>query len=420
MRSASVFPCFAASIFLAAPCAIAQSSEPAPTAHVQAHDPSSATTVGWTWQADGVLFGTFNHQGGRRGGTDWRSQNWLMGMGSRPMGAGVVTVAGMVTLEPVTAGGRGYASIFQAGEAYRGLPIVDRQHPHDVISQIAVAWTRPARGWSVTLVGAPVGEATLGPPAFMHRGSAVDNPVAPLSHHIFDSTHVASSVAAGRAQRGRVALEAAVFHGREPDEHRYGIGVGAWDSWSARVWLSLGPEWTMQASRGFLNEVEELEAGDQRRTSMSASWLRRRTDGYLALTAAVGWNQRTHSTSTALLIEAAARRGASAVYLRGERVGAETETLLFPQTVHVPHPGELVDPVGALTAGGVRDLWTMRGVAVGVGGDVTTYFPPPLLRVTHGRRPSAFHVFFRIARASTDHRMLESTMASHGSAHQHR
>ena len=42
-----------------------------------------------------------------------------------------------------------------------------------------------------------VGEATLGPTAFMHRESARDNPQVPLAHHDLDSTHISEGVIRG-------------------------------------------------------------------------------------------------------------------------------------------------------------------------------------------------------------------------------
>jgi hypothetical protein len=38
---------------------------------------------GWELMQDGVAFFTFNKQGGDRGGTEFKSQNWWMGMAGR-------------------------------------------------------------------------------------------------------------------------------------------------------------------------------------------------------------------------------------------------------------------------------------------------------------------------------------------------
>ena len=84
----------------------------------------------------------------------------------------------------------------------------------------------------MTFAGGPVGEPALGPVPFMHRASSAENPTAPIAHHIFDSTHIASSVILGRVDYGFASLEGSVFRGRESDEVRYDLDVGAIDSWS--------------------------------------------------------------------------------------------------------------------------------------------------------------------------------------------
>jgi hypothetical protein len=369
---------------------------------------------GWTGNVDGVLFLTFNQQGGVRGSRDWRSQNWLMASVAHPVHSGRLLLSAMASSEPFTVGAGGYAEILQVGDAYKGLVNTDRQHPHELFSQLAVGWAQPVAETTVTFMAAPVGEASLGPPAFMHRASASENPVAPLSHHILDSTHVASSVVAGRVDGARWSAELSAFHGREPDEKHYGLDFGPLDSWSARVWLRPTASWTLQASHGFLKQPEQLEPGNQRRTNVSASWFKRRDSGFTAVTMAFGRNQRPFSTLRALLVEGTHRHRALTGYLRAERVDVETEALLFPWIVHVPHPGELVDPVTAITLGATRDVARLRGLSFGVGGDVTTYALAPLLRVTHGERPWSFHVFLRASRVNLDKRMFDMTMTGQG------
>ncbi len=342
-----------------------------------------------------------------------------MAAAHRPIKKGALVFTAMFTMEPLTVGGRGYAQILQVGESYRGRVLTDRQHPHELLSQLSAGWTGSLGGSGVSVLGAPVGEAALGPPAFMHRASSVENPVAPLSHHIFDSTHIVSSVVLGRVDRGRVSVEGTVFRGREPDEKRYGMEVGTPDSWSARLWIRPTTRWTLQASRGFLRQPEQLEPGDQRRASASASWFRPQAAGFTAITMAVGRNRRRYSTLHGLLLEATHRRATAAAYARVEHLQVETEALLFPEFVHVPHPGELADRVTAVTVGGIRDVAQRRGMAVGVGVDVTGYVLPPLLRVTHGERPWSFHVFLRLSRTGREKRMLDMTMASHDPQGEH-
>jgi hypothetical protein len=384
------------------------------------HVAQPAAGEGWTGEWDAVVFGTFNHQGGHRGETEFRSQNWLMGTASRRLGPGSLGVTGMLSVEPLTAPGLGFAEIFQVGEAYQELQITDHQHPHDLFMQLSSSWTVPIGArMNATVAGAPVGEPALGPVAFMHRASSAENPLAPLAHHIFDSTHMASSVILGRVDRGMFSVEGSVFHGREPDEHHYDVEFGGLDSWSARVWFRPTPAWLIQASHGFLEEPEALEPGDQRRTNVSASWSRHRNTGFTAVTAALGRNRRPYSTLDSFLIEGTHKAGRSSFYTRFENTNVETEILLFPQIVHVPHPGELVDTVRALTIGSVRDVMTLRPLVVGVGGGVTVYGVPALLQNTHGSNPVSFQLFVRVARSDLTRRMWDMTMAEHARGHQH-
>jgi hypothetical protein len=373
--------------------------------------------------ADGRLFATFNDQGGRRGETDLRSQNWLMLMAGRPLAAGLLSLTGMVTGEPLTAPGLGYSEIFQEGEAYHHLQITDHQHPHDLFMQLAAAWQRSiSKSIAVTFGAASVGEATLGPPAFMHRASAGENPSAPLSHHIFDSTHISNDVAMARLDLGLISVEGSGFHGRESDERRFNVATGPLDSWATRVWFRPMREWTVQASHGYLHEPEELEPGDQRRTNASVSWLHFDGDGSSAFTVATGRNARPFSTVASFLAEGTHRVKLNSFFGRVEVTSVETEILLFPEIVHRPHPGELVNAVRALTGGAVHDVATYDGLAFGVGGDLTVFHAPPLLDVTYGPHPISFQVFLRLAPKNTAARMWNATMGTthtRGPAHEH-
>jgi hypothetical protein len=410
-RAATFFLCLVG-LLLAWPGRAAAAGDP-PDASAR----ESAASI-WTTSFDGQLFATFNRQGGSRGDAEFRSQNWLMGMASRPLGAGMFTVSGMATAEPLTVGLAGYSEILQEGEAYQGRQVTDHQHPHDLIMQAVAAWRVPITDRTTfTLVAGPVGEAALGPVAFMHRASSAENPTAPLSHHIFDSTHMVTGVVLGRLDRGAVSVEGSVFRGREPDEDRYDIDLGALDSWSTRLWIRPAPSWTIQGSYGFLHEPEQLEPGDQQRTNASVWWFRERGGDYSAVTAAVGWNARTYSTVHSVLVEGTHHFHGNSIYGRFEDTTVETEILLFPEILHRPHPGELVDPIHAFTAGVVRDIATARGLSFGIGGDATFYQLPPLLQITHDAHPVSFHVFLRVARASLADRMWNTTMAGHGAGH---
>ena len=73
-------------------------------------------------------------------------------------------------------------------------------------------WRIPLTGATgLTIAGGPVGEPALGPVAFMHRASAADNPLAALSHHTFDSTHIAFGVVTAACRSWPVGVRGVSF-----------------------------------------------------------------------------------------------------------------------------------------------------------------------------------------------------------------
>src|SRR5688500_8705077 len=97
----------------------------------------------WHVMQDAVVFGLFNHQGGPRGGDEFRVPNWWMGMFSRKVGSTDLTINTMFSIDPVTVGKKGYRELFQVGETFEGQPLIDYQHPHDLFMQLAAVWRIP-------------------------------------------------------------------------------------------------------------------------------------------------------------------------------------------------------------------------------------------------------------------------------------
>jgi hypothetical protein len=350
----------------------------------------------WTFMQDGVLFGMYNHQGGPRGGDELRVPNWWMGMLSRTAGRSTVTINAMLSADPATVGKRGYGEIFQVGEAVDGRPLIDRQHPHDLLMQLAAVWrTQLDQTTGFTLAGGPAGEPALGPVAFMHRMSAAENPLAPLGHHTFDSTHIAFGVITAAVDRGPWTVEGSLFNGREPDENRWDLDLGRLDSVSGRVWYKPSPQWEFQVSSGRLVDPEELDPGNVVRTTASASWMRRaQSDDFSAATFGYGVNATSHGRRGAGFLEATRRRAPLSLYGRVEVVQVETEVL---RTGLVPaHDAGNDSAVWAFTAGAVRDVLTWRGVEGGFGAQLTAHATPAPLRATHGDDPVSFLIFFRL------------------------
>ena len=120
-----------------------------------------------------------NRQSGPRGVTEGRIGELVHADGlSHKLGKGTVQLRGMFSFEPFTFPPGGSPLLFQTGETYKGQPLIDRQHPHDLFMELSAQYTHPVgeHGTWFTYFGYP-GEPALGPVAFMHRMSASENPV---------------------------------------------------------------------------------------------------------------------------------------------------------------------------------------------------------------------------------------------------
>jgi len=351
----------------------------------------------WTFMQDGVVHVMFNQQGGPRGGREVTVPNWWMGMLSKQSGRQYVGFNAMFSLDPATVGRDGYREIFQVGEALDGKPLIDRQHPHDLIMQLAAVWRVKVNDRAaITFSGGPAGEPTLGPVAFMHRASASGQLMAPLGHHTFDSTHISYGVVAAGLEVGRVTVEASAFNGREPDQDRWDFDFGPLDSKAVRVWFRPNAAWEAQMSTGWLHEPEELTPGDARRTTASLSWFQQRENSLKAMTIGYGVNDAHGEQRHGVFGEFSVERGANSVSGRVEFQQVETEVLLAGE---IPGPEDhAIAPatVIAVTLSGARRLLTWRGFEGAVGGQVSFYGVPDILTATHGSGPVSFQVFFRL------------------------
>ena len=155
----------------------------------------------WMYMLHYNLFIRYNKQDlsnkGSRGDEMFDAPNWLMFMGQRQVGEkGLFRFGTMFSLDAVITGQEGYPLLFQSGESAHGVPLVDRQHPHDLFSELSVSYSYAIskKADVFAYVGYP-GEPALGPVAFMHRASSLDNPDAPISHHWIDATHITFGVA---------------------------------------------------------------------------------------------------------------------------------------------------------------------------------------------------------------------------------
>jgi hypothetical protein len=264
---------------------------------------------------------------------------------------------------------------------------------------LSAAYERPLGKATLLLRGGLVDGPALGPTPFMHRASASLHPTAPLSHHQLDSTHITHGVVTAGLRRGGWQLETSAFRGREPDEDRLDLDLGALDSASVRgSWL--GPGTIAQVSVGWLEDPHVSEPGDVTRITASLEHQRSIGARPVALTFAWGQNRGAFSNEAGLLAEATlgvTSRGTA--YLRGEI--ADKHILeaggLHPVGLQHPHP---LSTVKALTLGWqhrLSDRLTGRGTSsLSMGADVTAHLTPANLREAYGR-PLSIHLYARWA-----------------------
>jgi plastocyanin len=310
----------------------------------------------------------------------------------------------MVSLDPIIQGGYGYPLLYQSGEIYRGRPIHDRQHPHDLVSELAVAYSYQIEGGRrffkgdvkrafYFYAGIP-GEPALGPPTFMHRMSASNNPDAPISHHWQDSTHITYGVVTAGYSFGKVKVEASAFKGEEPDANRWNFDRPKLDSFSGRVSWNPTKDLSFQVSRGVLKDPEpaEPETHILHKTTASAIYNKAfDADRNWASTFVWGQNYANRQYSNAFLVESNFDFSKNSIFGRAERVQKSGHDLALEHDLE----NDLFW-VGSYSLGYVRDLVRGKGIDVGLGGMATFNSNPPALEPVYGgRRHAGFQIFLR-------------------------
>lgn len=356
----------------------------------------------WTLMFHGEAFLNGMQQTGRRGRDKFFSTNWFMPMAQRKIGRnGTFTLRTMLSLEPATVSSERYPELFQQGESAYGLPIVDGQHPHDFFMEIAAMYDyRVSEHTLLSVYAAPIGDPALGPPAYPHRVSASEDPIAPLGHHLQDSTHIANDVITVGLTHGSFRLEASGFHGREPDEFRWNIDTGRIDSWSARVNVNPGQNWSFQYSIGDLTSPEALFPNENiRRMTASLIYNRPIRNGNWASMALWGRNQslQDENVGNGYLLESTVQfLGKNNLWMRIENVD-RTNELLTGETLLPPSFTErYLTRVQAYSAGYDRDVGHLPHLSTAVGAQLTWYGVPTELQPLYGTHPVGVLAFLRI------------------------
>ena len=365
--------------------------------------PMLMTQVGnWHLMWMGQAFIVDTQQSGPRGADKLYSTNWGMLGAVHKLGGGSIMLRSMMSLEPATITDRRYPLLFQTGETAFGKPIVDGQHPHDLFMEVGVQYAHPLgenATWNVYY--APVGEPALGPVAYPHRASAMELPQAALGHHWEDSTHIADNVVTTGISYKKMRLEASGFYGREPNENRWNFDFGPMDSWSTRLSVYPGKNWSGQISVGRLHKPEELQPGDEVRTTASVEYIRPTGHGNSWATSLI-WGQdyktderRTINAVTAETVVPFSRKN----FITGRYEWSQRDELfanspaLAAQVTRAT--GQPAFQVNAFTVGYTRDVDLFRDVQTGIGANVSNYVIDTALQPYYGAHPWGVNLFVR-------------------------
>jgi len=362
----------------------------------------------------GAAFPRYTNVSTRRGDDRIDAPNWIMGMFSHPFGeTAQLGLRLMMSLDPLTEGGRGYPLLFQSGETWHDQPLHDRQHPHDLFSELSLSYSQKfAEEFSGYIYFGYPGEPALGPPTFMHRISAMDDPDAPIGHHWQDSSHVTFGVATAGlvwSRFGAIKIEGSVFTGREPNEDRYDFDRPRFDSASGRISWNPTPDLALQFSHGYLKSPEALEPTAKRHRT-TASIIYNKVLGHdtnWATTFVWGQNNDTHEGKTqSFLLESDYQRGRDTFYTRLERVEKSGHELVLRGSDE-----EKIFPIFAASFGYVHDFTHGDGLDVGLGAQFTIDDRPDDLSRYYGDGVGyGFQVFLRIRPSIHQHHEMERAM----------
>lgn len=355
---------------------------------------------GWGLMFHANLFVLDEQQSGPRGTDKFFSTNWFMGMAQRKFGRGTFTGRAMLSLEPATVTSRQYPLLFQQGETAFGKPIADGQHPHDLFMELAVLYDYPIGANSLlSIYVAPVGDPAIGPLAYPHRASASEDPFAPLGHHQQDSTHISDDVVTAGFAHRVARIEASGFRGREPDEFRWDLDQGPIDSWSVRLTVQPGKNWSSQYSYGRIASPEQLSPEEnQERMTASVMYNRPLHNGNWANTIVWGHTRSLGNNFSfdSYLVESTLNlRVRNYIWTRIESAERSNELIAGKNPLPANFEEKPIGQVQAYTLGYDRDFHVVRRLDSALGGQFTTYGVSRTLQPVYGSRPFSFALFFR-------------------------
>jgi hypothetical protein len=378
----------------------------------------------------GTLFPRFSIQdafdSGSRGGSDWRSSGWTMATVSTMLSKhDQFLLRILTTLDAITEDDTGYPLLLQTGGALDEELFIDRQHPHDLIGELALAYSRQIAGETgFTLYFGYPGEPALGPPSFRHRPSSRNNPNPPLSNQWQDASHITFGVATIGIGHENLKVEGSVFTGREPNDSRFGFDKPRFDSYSLRLSANSGGHWAFQISRAFVNSPVSLYPdSDLFRTTASILHEWGAAGGYLSTSLVWGLNSQakegigffggeaeasvlakgglplltlktnhvpTNLDQHSFLLESNFATGVQDLYARVEVVEKAAADLGIGRLV------ERKVSVAAISLGATRRSASFSGLGLRAGLLATLYRVPPSIRQEYGKWPVSLEFYLNL------------------------
>jgi hypothetical protein len=207
---------------------------------------------------------------------------------------------------------------------------------------------------------------------------------------------------------GIVRVEVSGFHGREPGEDRWAMDQGKIDSWSTRVTIQPGRNWSGQYSYGRITSPEALfPTENQERMTASVMYDRPLRNGNWASTLLWG---RSRSLSDGAIFDSylfeTTVRFLTRNYAWTRFESAERSNELILGENPLP-PGFVEEPIGqvqAYTFGYDHDFDLIPRLASALGAQFTAYGVPGTLAPIYGLHPVGVAVFVRLRPFSGEQR----------------
>ncbi len=353
----------------------------------------------WMFMGHGNIFIRYTNQDifskGSRGDDKVDAVNWIMLMGQRRVNKnGLLRFSSMFSFDRIF-GGDGYPLLFQTGETWQGKPLVDRQHPHDLFTELSIAYSHAFNKKTDAFIyfGYP-GEPALGSVAFMHRFSSYYNPDAPLNHHWNDGTHITFGVLTTGVRFGKFKFDASCFTGREPDENRIDFDTPKFDSYSGRITFNPNAYWSFQTSEGFVKSPEVIHPNDNvYRTTASVIYSKPLTsNNSLNISAIWGLNHSDIDEHSALL-ESVYVIKRFAFYERFEYIQKSTEELNLNETIY---DHNTTFNINVISLGMNYDILQTNAGRIAIGAQGSFYSADNRLNTLYGNHPLSGEVFIKL------------------------